>query len=435
MSDLLALKQRLNLRKNVLFAMGEFAINMALLFISYRLIIKQGGLEAVGVWATLYAWTNLIRLGDAGVSGAATRFLALWDINKEPERIRIHGETALITNLVQFTLLGGIGYLALSRFVASIVGETHAVEAASILPFMMLGFVLLNLSGTLLGILQGLHLGYRRSQLSVLGTTIQLIAVLALVPSQGLMGLALAQIVQHATIALIGWTIARRLLGSRVLPVRFNRSAFLTMLGYSLKAQVVNIANGLVEPVSKMLVGHFGGMATQGLYELAYKTVLQPRNLIGIGITAMIPAMTTLYQENRAELRRLYRRAFRLAALSMGAAAIALIALAPIPSWIWLGRVDETYWLYMALVGIGFFFNVIGMPAYLVGMASGLMRNNIIVTLGTLVGLVVAGHLLGAVFGGNGAVIASTIMVGLCGVLIWTTNRQLLHRPSIAKAS
>lgn len=426
MSDLLALKQRLNLRKNVSFAVGEFAINMALLFFSYRLIILQGGLEAVGVWATLYAWTTLIRLGDAGVAGAAARFLALWDITKEPERIRAHGETALLTNLVQFGLLALIGYMALSPFVSGIVGEAHAAEAMTILPFMMLGFFLLNISGTVLGILQGLHLGYRRSQLSVLGTSIQLAAVLALVPAYGLMGLALAQILQHAIIAIIGWWIARRLMGSRSVPTRFDWPAFLAMLGYSLKAQVVNIANGLVEPVSKMLVGHFGGMATQGLFELAYKTVLLPRNLIGTGVTAMIPAMTALFQENRAELQRLYTRAFRLSALSMGAAVLALIALAPIPSWFWLGRVDETYWLYVSLVACGFFFNVIGIPAYVIGMASGHMRNNIIITLGTLAGLFFVGYLLGSRFDGDGAVVASTVMTGLCGFFIWLTNRKLI---------
>lgn len=427
MSEYSTINQRLNLRKNIVFAVGEFVINMALLFFSYRLILLQGGLEAVGVWATLYAWINLIRLGDAGVAGAAARFLALWDIKEESERIRAHGETALLTNVAQFGLLSLIGYAAISPFIGGIVGETHVADAQEILPYMMLGFFLLNVSGTVLGILQGLHLGYRRSQLSVLGTLIQLAAVFALVPIHGLLGLALAQILQHAIIGIVGWLIVRRLMNSSYLPTQFEWPAFQCMVGYSLKAQVVNIANGLIEPVSKMLIGHFGGMATLGIYELAYKTVLLPRNLIGTGITAMVPAMTALFNEDRTELRRLYARAFRLSVLSMGIAAVALIVFAPIPSWFWLGRVDNTYWFYVSLVACGSFLNSIGIPAYTIGMASGHMRHNIIVTIATLVGLFVFGYLLGLSFGGHGAVVATAFSIGLIGISIKVLNEKIIH--------
>lgn len=432
MSDLLALKKRLNLRKNVSFAVGEFAINMALLFFSYRLIILQGGLEAVGVWATLYAWTNLIRLGDAGVAGAAARFLALWDITKEPKRIRAHGETALLTNVAQFGLLTLIGYTAISPFVNAIVGEAHAAEALAILPYMMLSFFLLNVCGTVLGILQGLHLGYRRSQLSVLGTSIQLAAVFALVPTHGLLGLALAQILQHAVIAIIGWSMARRLMGSRYLPMHFDWSAFLNMLGFSIKAQVVNIANGLLEPVSKILVGHFGGMAAQGVYELAFKTVLLPRNFIGSAANATIPAATALFQENQQELRRLYTRTFRITATYMGIATLALITVAPAASTLWLGRVDGIYWLYVGILAVGFSFSALGAPAFILGIASGRLRANIIVSITTLSTLAVLGTVLGMLAAGDGVVIALCFSYMLFAILMLTMNspgRVLSEKP------
>jgi O-antigen/teichoic acid export membrane protein len=415
--------QRLNLRKNVRFAIAEFAINMALVFFGYRLIIQQSGLEAVGVWATLYAWTSLIRLGDTGVAGAAARFLALWDATKERHRIRTHSETALITNIVQFGALALIGYVALSPFAGRIVGSSHAAEAEKILPWMMLGFFLLNISGTVLGVLQGLHLGYRRSQLAILGTAIQLASVFALVPAYGLLGLAVAQIVQHGAVIILGWSLARREIEGNLVLLRFNVPAFRAMLGYSVKAQVVNIANGLMEPLAKMLVGHFGGMATQGLFELAWKTVLLPRNLVGSGVTATIPAMTTLFHEGREELHQLYARVLRLSALSMGAAALALILLAPLLSLLWLERVDASYCLYVTLLTGGFFFNVLGIPAYVLGMASGHMRNNIVITLATLVGLSVGGVVLGHLYGGIGAVVASAGAIAMLGIFLSLVKR------------
>lgn len=422
----LAIKRRLNLRKNIFFAVGEFAINMALVFFSYRLVIVQSGLEGVGVWATLFAWTNLIRLGDAGVTVAATRFLALWNIEKERERIRTYGETALITNIIQFGVLSIVGYVALSPFVGSIVGKEHAAEGVTVLPFMMAGFFLLNLSGTILGILQGLHLGYRRSQLSVLGALIQLLGIFVLVPYYGLTGLALAQILQHSVIMIVGWMLARRIMACGLAPSHFDWGAFRAMLSYSLQAQVVNISNGLFEPLSKILVGHFGGMTTQGLFELAYKTVLLARNLIGSGISATIPAMTALFQENPCMLRKLYSRVFRVSVVSMGLASLMLISLAPVLSGLWLGRVDGDYWLYVSLLSVGFFCNVVGAPAYMIGMASGHLRNNVVIALTVLFLFTTGGYAAGYWYGGNGVVVASAMSVGLGGIFIWLSNRGLL---------
>jgi O-antigen/teichoic acid export membrane protein len=421
------LLNRLNIRKNVFFAMGEFIINMALVFFSYRLIIQQGGLEAVGVWSTLYAWTNLVRLGDVGVSGAAVRFLALWDVTKQRENIRTYGETALLTSIVQFCVLALIAYFALSPLVERIVGNTHAPEALKLLPWLLFGFFLLNVSGTALGLLQGLHHGYLRSQLSVLGTTIQLVAVLVFVPTWGILGLAFAQILQHGVLIALGWSLVRRKLACGILPWRFDIPAFRAMLGYSIKAQVVNIANGLIEPITKMLVGHFGGMAAQGLFELAYKSVLLPRNFIGAGVTATIPAMASMFKENRDELRQLYARAFRLSIFAMGLAAIVLVIFAPIASLLWLGRVDTTYWLYVGFLAAGYFFNVIGIPAYVLGMSSGYMRNNLIITLTTLLGLVTIGSFLGSINGSNGVVLSSAITTGLGGVAICYANGKLIN--------
>lgn len=426
MSELEHPLKRLNLRKNVVFAVSEFAINAVMLFVGYRLLIKQGGLEAVGIWSTLYAWTNLIRLGDAGVAGAATRFLALWDVRHEQARLRSYGETALLTNMAQFSVLSLIAYVALSPSLEHITGAAHVEQASAVLPWLLLGFFLLNVGGTVQGMLQGLHLGYRRSQLSIIGTAVQLVAVLVLVPTQGLKGLAWAQILQHGMITIAGWLLVRRKLGGGLLPHQFDKLAFRDMLGYSLKAQVVNIANGFIEPLSKMLVAHFGGMKVQGLYELAYKTVLMPRNLVATGVTATIPSMATLSREHPQQLRALYGRAFRLSSKLMAGATVAVIALAPIPSFLFLGRVDTSYWLYVTLLAVGFLGNVIGIPAYVLGMASGRMRYNMIAALSSICGLAGLGLLAGEEFGGTGVVAVSACMIGMCGIAIWLANRRLI---------
>jgi O-antigen/teichoic acid export membrane protein len=424
--DLASLSRRINLRKNVSFSVAEFGINALLLFVGYRLVIEQSGIEAIGVWSSLYAWANLVRLGDPGVAAAAPRFLALWDVTRMQKRVRAYAETALLTNVAQYGLLSALAYVAMSVTTRTLVGAAHEAEAAAVLPLLIIGFFLMNVSGAILATLQGLHIGYLRAKLSVAGTIIQLVAVVVLVPKWGLQGFAWAQILQHGILIPLGWHAVRIPLDSAVAPIRFSRKAFRDMLSYSIRAQLVNISNGLVEPVSKLLVGHFGGMATQGLYELAYKTVLIPRNLVVTAITSSSPAVTALFRENRQHLAELYARAFRTTVLVMGAVAVVTIALAPGAAVLWLGSTNDTYHLYVLLLSAAFIGNVIGAPGYVLGMASGRMRNNIITTVATLAFLIFAGWPSGLLFGGTGAVAVSAVAIGAGGIAIWRLNRQLL---------
>jgi O-antigen/teichoic acid export membrane protein len=140
----------------------------------------------------------------------------------------------------------------------------------------------------------------------------------------------------------------------------------------------------------------------------------------------MTPAFTTLYQQDRQELRQLYGRVFRSSAWLMAAGSLAVIVLAPIASAAWLQRTDTTYWLYVALLAVAFYFNVLGIPGYLLGMASGRMRNNVIATVLTLVALIIFGLAAGTLFGGTATVATSAVAVGACGIAVWLTNRHLL---------
>lgn len=425
---------RLNLGKNVRFAIAEFALNVALVVFAYRLVIAHGGLEAVGVWATLFAWTNLIRLGDPGVADAAVRFVAHWDLATEGIAVRRYAETALLTNVVQFVVLGALAFVLLEPRVGRLVGDAHATTGSGVLPWMILAFCLANVAGTLLGILQGLHLGYRRSQLLVLGRTAELALVVLWVPSHGLVGWAAAQAAQQIVVILLAWMIVRRGYGGGLVPSRFDGSAFMEMLRYSVKIRAASLASGLREPVSKMLVAEFGGMQAQGIFELAYKTVMLPRNLVGAAVTATVAGMTALYRERRDELLDLYRDASRRSALAMGVALCGLIGGAPLVSYLWLGDLSTTYWLYVSILALGFYLNALGMPAYLVGVAVGQMRYNVLTAVGEFVTLALLGGVLGMYWSVLGVVVANAFAVGLMGLAVRYANAPILHRGGQGRA-
>ena len=419
----------LNLRRNVVYAIAEFGIGIALLFLSYRLIIWQGGLAALGLWSTLYAWTTLIRVGDVGMASTTMRFVALHDVRSAPDRVAEYLETGLISQAVIHLILAIVGYFCLSPIIGTIVGAEHRAEAEAVLPFLFCGFVLMNVSGAVLGGLQGLHLGYVRSQLSVFGTFLQLVGVVLLVPHLQLVGLAVAQIVQHAVVGFVGWLLLRRYGGSRNwLPQRFSRLAFYEMLRFSLGAQVVNTATGLFEPLSKMLVGAFAGLHVLGLYELAYKTVLLPRNTVVAGISASVPAMSRLLATDRELAYALYRKSVRRSTLAMAGVGLLLVVAAPVASLLMTSAIEPTYLWFCAILFVGALVNTNGAAAYSLGLASALFGGNIVVSLAALGLLVGLGIGLGTIMPIYGVVLSAAAGLALIGIGGRVLNEKIVFK-------
>jgi O-antigen/teichoic acid export membrane protein len=420
----------LNLRKNVIFAMVSFLANAGLVFVSYRLIILQGGIETVGLWSTLFAWTSLIRIGDVGMASASLRFAALCDPVSDKVKLRGYIETGIIANAALFLLLTFVGYFILSSYLPQLVEPRMLEDARIVLPLMMAGFYLMNLSGVVGGSMQGLHLGYISSQMSVAGSLLQMVLVLFLVPHLGLAGMAWAQIAQYALTLAIGWFLVRRTAGlPLMIPVMFSRVAFREMLSFSLKAQLANIANGLFEPLSKIAVSHFAGLQALGIYELAYKTLWLPRTGIIGGVTAMMPSLTTLLKSDPAKVWPLYTKSARYATLAVTGTCIGLIAASPLISWLWLGQFNWEYTIFVTVLSFGMVGNAWGAAAYNLGAITGNLANNIAVNTLTLLFLGILILITGLV-GANAAGLVFVIACGMGfgGVAIRVTNERLLKQ-------
>jgi O-antigen/teichoic acid export membrane protein len=418
--------ERFNLRRNVWYAIVELVANVGLVFLTYRLVILQGGITAVGLWATLYAWAALIRVGDVGISAATTRFVALHDIRSEAEAARRFVETGIISNALVFGLLCLAGYFVLYQMVDIIVSAEHSVEAKGVLPVLLLGFMLFNIWNIVIGCMQGLHLGYVRSQLSIGGSLLQLVVAVLLVPTNGILGLAWAQVAQYGAVSIVGWLIVRQTVGIRsYLPSRLDLPTLREMLGFSLTSQAANVASGLFEPVSKIAVGQVAGLHVQGLYELAYKSVWLPRTAIIAGAGATTPALTAIFRSTPDAVTRIYRRTSRLSTLAVAGCMLLITLASPVISLVWIGHIDWQYVAITMILAVGVFFNAFGAAAYNLAAVTGQMRNNIAVN--AIVLLVLA---LGFVLGrdlppiGLVAIVATAMAFG--GVAVKLLNERYL---------
>ncbi|MFB9950280.1 lipopolysaccharide biosynthesis protein [Rhizobium puerariae] len=420
--------RHLNLKKNVIFALVAFGVNIGLVFISYRLLILQGGIQAVGLWSTLFAWTSLIRIGDVGMANATIRFAAMHDMESESEKIREYVETGIISNGALFCFLAVLGYIVFSNFVGGLVEQTHVAEAEQVLPVMFGGFFLMNFANVILGSIQGLHLGFVNSQLTVLGNLVQIGAAVFLVPRYGVLGMAWAQVIQYSSMSVVGWYVARRAVSSRnIVPARFSIPAFREMLGFSLRSQVANVSNGLFEPLSKILVSHFGGLQVQGLYELAYKTLWLPRTAVISGVSAMIPSLTHLFRTDREKLWPIYSKSVTYSTLAVLALSIGAVVASPVISWLWIGRVEINYTYFVAIFAVGIVLNAFGAAAYNLAIVTGELRYNIVINVLVLATLAVLGGICGYFLPIHAVVAATAFSMGAGGLAIKFHNERLLQ--------
>ena len=420
---------KFNLVKNIRISVVSFAINIALVFISYRLVIVNDGIESVGLWSLLMAWGALVRVGDVGMGGAILRFISTKSLDLESNEIRKYVDTGIIMNLMVFTLLTLVGYLILDSNLSSVVSADALQLAKTLLPIMFIGVLLSTMTSVIIASLQGLHFGYLGSYLTVGGNLLQIVCVLLLVPKLGVLGLAWAQLIQYGSLTVLGWL----LIGSKIgaggyLPFSFSFSVLREMFSFSLKAQLANVCNGLFEPISKILISQFAGLQIQGFFELAYKTVSLTRNAIVAGLFASLPTLTNLFNINPKQALSFYKKSQNNVTKAITLMMLLVILFSPVVSMVWVGQFEMDYWFFVVCVAIGFWLNTIGATAYNLGMATGRMRNNIVSAMLVLLVLLMLGYLLGYFLESKGVGIAVGLSLAFGGVLIKFLNEKLIFQ-------
>jgi O-antigen/teichoic acid export membrane protein len=418
----------LNIGRNVSFAVIEAVVNAALIFLTYKIVAVSIGLEKVGLWASVYAWVSLVRLGDVGMAGSVIRFVSALDMQAESKKVRNYVETGLLLNIALFVLLALVAFWPLWFYVPQAIAAAPVDEIRSLLPLMLISFVLFNISTVVGGTISSLHLGYVRSVVSISSCIVQLAGVATLVPAFGLRGMAFAQIAQYAFFCSVGWVLIRMKLGLRNwLPCTFDIAAFRDMIHFSVRGQVESLSATLFEPISKIVVGWNSPLGLQGVYEMAFKTVLQTRGLVISACTATLPALVSMFTKRDPEGLSFFRQMKKRTTLLMIATMSGVALASPLICWIWLGHFEYSFVLAVSLLSLGYAMNGATAPAYLVGRALGVLRFNILANLITVLFFLISGSIASMHFGFLGIVVCAALALIIGSTYQEKKNIQLLH--------
>jgi O-antigen/teichoic acid export membrane protein len=418
---------RRTLLTNVLSAAGQTLVQTAVMFFLYRYLIDALGIDEVGVWSVVLATSSSARVTELGLGSSVTKFVAACRARGDDRRAGELLQTAALTLALMLAVVLLVVYPLLWRLLPHVLPAAALDEGRDVLPYALMSAWLGALSGVWFGGLDGCLRSDLRAGLAILSTFVFFGLVLLLVPTRGLMGLAVSQVTQALVLAVLGWILIRHVVsGTPYVPRVWSRSCLREMLGYGANVQVITLVMLLFDPTTKVLFARYGGLSSAGYYELAQQLVRKMRALIVESNRVIVPVMAGM-NEVGDDPRRLYVRNVAYLVLLLTPLFAGLAALAPLISEVWLGHYQSQFVIMTVCLTLAWYINSTTAPAYFAYMGHGRLRwltwSHVIFGVGNGV----LGLVLGSRMGWPGVMVAFCVSLAIGSLLpVWTYHHE--HR-------
>jgi len=422
-------------RINATTSAAQVVLSTVILFVIYRYLVSRIGVELVGIWSVTVAISGLGRIGELGLSGAVTRYVA-GDLAKSyPRKAADSVQTALLSlaPLVAISLL--LAYPGINALLEYVLPEASVHSAQDILIYVLAYIWVSSVVGLCQAGLDGCHRLDLRNIVIVGGMLAFLGLVLLLVPVYGFVGLVYAQLLQGGFVLLASWYLLRQQLDALpIIPYRWRYGRLVELVRFGFNFQLANLATLLCDPITKALLSKFGGPVLVGYYEMASRMVLQVRSIVVAAIQAMVPAVAALNDSAPSKIPAFYGKAFKSVAYVSSSVFCGLAILTAVVSELWLGYFSSEFLTFTMILIPGWWFNTVTVPAYFSNVGTGQLGWN---TLGqTVIGIlnVILGWAFGMAFGGMGVALGylTALIAGSTLILLQFHHRHNILLNSVA---
>lgn len=407
----------------------------AMTFISYRILYAAVGPDRFGAWAAVGALTLIPGIAELGMSGGALRYVALHLGRQASGKAVDTMQTAVLSCLTMV----GLASLLLSPWIGSLLQwvwnptSTHFLpEAIRLLRWTLALAVATAVQNVVMAGLDGAQRVAYRNAILVVGSMVGVGLTWLLVRQSGLVGFAHSLLVQSIGVSVAGWLLLRKgLPGLPVVPRVWRRERFRELVGYGIPWQGVTVVNLFADPLTKLLIGRYGGLPLLGLYEAATKVVMPLRGMVVSAQQAFLPTIARLSEDGLDRLRDLYLDNVRATTALVSVVLPSLILASPLASIGWLGHRDASFEHLFEFLSAVWFFNALSCPAYFSHLGRGhlgpVFANHAITALMVVLLGVPLAHLTSAAGAANSGWCV-IVVSGLAIAVGSTTPTVALHR-------
>lgn len=410
------------LSRNAGAATLQVIASAILMFVLYRLLIRELGAERMGIWSLLLAGTAFARLAECGLGGAVSKFAAAdWG----------DGEGARAASTIGMSLMmmaAGVGVACVVLFpllwqgLAFFVEDDLLESARSLVPWVVSALWFGVLAQVFLSGLDACQRTDLKVVIIVCGGAGQVIAAYVIVPAHGLEGLGAIQLAQSIFSMVLSAFFLTRLIRQPLANwLRWDSKRFSTLFSYGSRLQVAAVGQVLFDPTVKAMLTLSGGLAFTGYYEMANRAVTQCRAVVVSAYQTLVP-----WVAHRAGAKGLsdeevvgtYNSAQSILFVSVVPYFAVLTATMPLLLTIWIGRFEETLVTIGIICCVGWTVNSLFVPAYVLSLATG--RANWTMWTQLAIGFlsVIFGGVGGIVYGGLGVVVGAMLALALGSSLV-----------------
>lgn len=404
-------------KKNVVFAGLQIVLSGISLFVLYKILLVQIGIELIGVWSIVMAFSAFLRTGDFGFAGSIVKFVSENITKADMKKVENIISTSITSVSVILGFLLIISYFVIPRFLPVFISKEHLNLALELFPYSLVSVWLAVLGTLVIFVFDGINRVDIRSSFLVISNLFLVGLSIFAVYSFGFIGLGYAQVAHAGIQLLIAWILLNKHLKVESFsPFSFDFVLFKEMFSYSVHLQVASLMAMLLEPVSKLFLGYFGTMSSVGYFEMANRLVMQVRNIIVNANQALVPMLSKAHTENE-DLKSSYMTTLKvLFVVSLCFYSFTGIFTSFI-SEIWIGHYNQdfVYFTYILLISHGI--NTLAGAAYFTNIGTGNVKYNTISHLIMAIVNVTLGILLGYFYKDYGVITAYGLSL-ICGT-IW----------------
>jgi O-antigen/teichoic acid export membrane protein len=412
---------RRRVARNALFSVLHGVLSAQALLATYALLMRSLTIEEIGLWSLVVGSTMVARLSELGLGAGVLRFVAADLAADRADRAAGSVGMAALAVAGLVSLLALALQPVLAHYLHRLTPAPLHAAVNALSPAALAAVVLASVGNVFTSAIDGAQRMDWRAAIQVGGSLVQLALTALILPRLGLAGLGLVQLGQALFVLVAGVVAAARLIGERPgAYLSFDRGRLRELLRYGGGLQVSAIAQLLFEPLLKVLLSAWSGLALTGYFDMANRIVLQFRSLIVAAYGALVPHVAASAGEggsDRARVRALYDEAMaamRFALLPYFAVVAAALPLALV---LWKGHFDATF-LQVALLQLtAWTVNLIALPAYMLYLGLGRLRWTVLSHVSHAAILLATGPLAGWLAGGPG-VLAGGAMALVGGSLI-----------------
>ena len=366
----------MRLRRSAILSVVQAIVTIIATFGSFQLLIRGYGLEALGLWSVTVGAVSFARLADAAGGSALARLVPACDSNGE-YNIASLVETSILFSIILYLSISIIAYYPLLIYLRGVTSYQFTRVMPILLVFAFISLIASSISGAVSAALDGLQRADIRAAANIGGGIVFLLLSIILVPKYGVIGMAIAQLMQFVSMILIGWPVLYRLIPDlNIFPHNWSKFAFRASFSYGMRLQFLSLAGILFDPAVRLIINSYAGTHQLGRYEIAYRLVGYGRQLIVSATTPLVPAFALLYQTSIEKMEELLKKSNLAVVISSGVGFSGVIFISPIASIILLGHIDFVFLQFVIALSIGFFCNTITVPIYNLAQGCGILRWN-----------------------------------------------------------